>query len=219
MNIKKKGDSIMTNEGVTTDVIEAIKRALEKIDEKYCRLSLIDYGKIATEIGIEKDVEDIKKQKYLERPFAYEFYHQLRKLMESGEVKFGGPIVQAEVSKAYQRVFEKPRITPDFLIHVPDARLKNLAVIEFKLATNLTKIEHDFEKLVDFKKNVKVKYRYAIEVVIGNTESLKKAKPLIDKWDNHEGEEIIIIDFNTDPPKKANDRIIHYTHSENLKRI
>ena len=209
MNIKKKGDSTMINKDVIKDVIEAIKMALENIDVDYCKLSQIDYAKLNVQGSV---VENLKEQKYLERPFAYEFYHKLRELMESDEVDFGGPIVQAEVSKTYQKVFEN-RKTPDFLIHVPNnvPFKKNLAVIEFKLATNLSEIEHDFEKLVDFKTDIRLKYAYGIEVIIGNTESLKDAKSLIDKLNKQGGEEIIIIDFNTDL-KKANDWKISYTH-------
>ena len=213
MNIKKKGDSTMINKDVIKDVIEAIKMALENIDVDYCKLSQIDYAKLNVQGSV---VENLKEQKYLERPFAYEFYHKLRELMESDEVDFGGPIVQAEVSKTYQKVFEN-RKTPDFLIHVPNnvPFKKNLAVIEFKLATNLSEIEHDFEKLVDFKTDTRLKYAYGIEVIIGNTEgnteSLKDAKSLIDKLNKQGGEEIIIIDFNTDL-KKANDWKIRYTH-------
>lgn len=198
----------MINKGVIKDVIEAIKMALENIDVDYCKLSQIDYAKLKVQGSV---VENIREQKYLERPFAYEFYHKLRELMESGKVYFGGPIVQAEVSKGYQQVFESKK-TPDFLIHVPNARLKNnRAVIEFKLATNLSKIKDDFEKLVDFKTDTNLKYAYAIEVIIGNTESLKDAKSLIDKLNKQGGEEIIIIEFNTDL-KKANDWKINYTY-------
>jgi len=217
MNIKKKGDSTMTNKDVTTDVIEAIKMALEDIKEEDCRLSQKNYDEIAADPRI--DVKVFKEHKYLERPFAYEFYHKLRVLMECGKVDFGEPIVQAEVSKAYQNIFAD-RKTPDFIIHIPNNYpLKdNLAVIEFKLSTNLTEIEHDFDKLVDFKTHPSLEYAFGIEVIIGNTESLKKATPLIDKLDNHKGEEIIIIDFDT-ILKKANDRIIHYTYPKNPKRI
>lgn len=220
MNIKKKGDSTMTNKDVTTAVIKAITMALENIDVDYCQLSGIDYAKTDANGDIKKEVKDkIKEQKYLERPFAYEFYHKLRVLMDGEEVAFGGPIVQAEVSKTYQHVFEDAKI-PDFLIHIPNnyPRKDNLAVIEFKLATNLTEIGHDFDKLVEFKTEADLKYTFGIEVIIGNTEFLKKAKSQIDRLNNHKGEEIIIIDFNTDSTK-ANDWIIRYTHSKNPKRV
>ena len=43
------------------------------MDKRYCMLSTIDYRKLD-----ESFRENLSKEKYLERPFAYEFYHQLR---------------------------------------------------------------------------------------------------------------------------------------------
>ena len=189
----------MRNKAVIKDVIGAIKMALENIDVNYCKLSQIDYSKMP---------KNISDEKYLERPFAYEFYHQLRKLMESGEVDFGGPIIQAEVSKGYQHIFESGKI-PDFLIHVPDARLKNPAVIEFKLSTNLSKLKNDFEKLVEFKRNDELKYKHGIEVIIGNKSSLKSAEKCINDLTNSNGVEIVIIEFDTES-MDVNDRKIKY---------
>jgi len=186
----------MANKEVIKDVIEAIKMALENIDVNYCQLSQIDYS------GMAKNISD---EKYLERPFAYEFYHQLRKLMENGEVDFGEPIIQAEVSKSYQHIFER-RKTPDFLIHLPNARL-NLAVIEFKLSTNLSELKDDLKKLVDFKTDTCLKYTYAIEVIIGDTKSLENAKSRINELKKQVGEEITIICFNTDSEKATNWKI------------
>jgi hypothetical protein len=167
-------------------VIEAIKNSLKKIDKEYCKLSQKDYTQ----------AEFLAREKYLERPFAYEFYHQLRKLMDCGEVDFGGPIIQAEVSKEYQHCFINGKI-PDFVIHLPNKN-KNLAVIEFKLATNPKGFEDDFKKLVEFKKNKYLEYDNAVEVVIGSGSELIKAKEKINQLNKSSGEEIIIIEFNTD---------------------
>ena len=87
---------------VIKDVIVAIRTALEKMDKKYCALSQIDYSEIEAN---ESFIEDLREKKYLERPFAYEFYHQLRELMDNGHVDFGGPIIQAEVDKRYKHCF------------------------------------------------------------------------------------------------------------------
>lgn len=188
------------------DVIGAIKMALEKMDKKYCTLSQIDYSKIDESIR-----KPIAEEKYLERPFAYEFYHQLRKLMDSGNVDFGGPIIQAEVDKRYQHCFINGKI-PDFIIHVPSPSNtnKNLAVIEFKLATNLEGkcgIEHDIKKLVEFRKNEHLQYTCAIEVIIGSENSLESAKERIGQLNKTQGEEIIIIEFNTDSWRVNESRI------------
>lgn len=189
---------------VIRDVIEAIKMALEKMDKEYCTLSQIDYSEIDESIR-----KPIAEEKYLERPFAYEFYHQLRKLMDSGNVDFGGPIIQAEVDKRYQHCFINGKI-PDFIIHVPN-NPPNLAVIELKLATNLDEpygIKHDLKKLVEFKTNEDLKYTYGIEVVIGSKNHLEDGKKRIRQLKNKtHGEEILIIEFNTDSWRVNESRI------------
>lgn len=188
---------------MTTDIIEATKMALEKMAKEYCTLSQIDYD----EFYKNNFKEALKQEKYLERPFAYEFYHQLRKLMDCGTVDFGGCVIQAEVAKEYQHCFEKGKI-PDFIIHIPNTN-KNFAVLEFKLSSNLSKIKDDFEKLIDFRKpqppSEYLEYEHIVEVIIGSKDSLKRAKKRIETEFNnveYKGvtilEEVTIIEFDTD---------------------
>ncbi len=184
-------------------VILAIKTALENIDENYCKLSQIDYSMLGAN---ESTIKILKKKKYLERPFAYEFYHQLRKLIDCGKVKFGGPVIQAEVHKKYQQCFENGKI-PDFIIHVPNTR-KNLAVIELKLATNTGKLKSDLKKLVEFKNNKELKYEFAIEIIIGNYAYLNKAKECILRMGKAKGEEITVIEYNTNSKKVEDWKIL-----------
>jgi len=54
-------------------LIEVIKTALTKMDRKFTDLSRLEFDKISKELR-----EKLEKQKIQERPFAYEFYHQLR---------------------------------------------------------------------------------------------------------------------------------------------
>ena len=89
---------------------------------------------------------------------------------------------------------------PDFLLHLPNSK-QNLAVIEFKLANNLGELESDLEKLAEFKKNEDLQYDYGVEVIIGNTQSLKRAKTRIEKLRRPKGEEITIIYFDNDSGK------------------
>ena len=175
------------------EIIEAIKLALENMNKEYCKLSNKDYKNIELTTPL---INCLKKEKYLERPFAYEFYHQLRKLMDEGVVDFGGPIIQSEVDKRYQHCFEKGKI-PDFIIHTPNSK-RNLAVIEFKLATRAKEdIKDDFIKIVKFKTNPLLKYSYGIEVLLGDKHSLENRRKDINGWSKTEGEEIIIIEFDT----------------------
>ena len=177
------------------------------MDKEYCKLSQIDYSRI------ELNGQLLAEEKYLERPFAYEFYHQLRKLMDSEEVNFDGPIIQAEVDKHYQHCFENGKI-PDFIIHVPNTH-RNLAVIEFKMTTNLANLEGDFKKLVEFKRNGNLRYAHVIEVIIGNQDSLRSAKEHINQLNKSRGEVITIIEFNTDS-WKANDWEVKYFGVRNV---
>ena len=179
---------------VIKDVKEAIKLALEKMDKNYCRLSQIDYDKIEV---MNHFTIFLSEEKYLERPFAYEFYHQLRRLIEEGRVDFGEPIIQAEVDKRYQHIFKKGKM-PDFIIHLPNSK-RNLAVIEFKLATRKAEdIKKDIKKLVKFKTKEELNYDHGIEVILGTSQALDVLRADINNWNKFEGEEIIIIEFNTD---------------------
>jgi len=193
-------------------VVDSIKAALEDMDKNYCALSQIDYSRIRPN-GFR---QHLAEEKYLERPFAYEFYHQLRKLMDGGIVDFGGPIIQAEVDKRYQHCFENGKV-PDFIVHVPNT-CQNLAVVEFKLATNLEKIEHDFRKLVEFRQ--RLGYRHIIEVIIGCGTHLKGARERIKKLCRSDGEEIIIIEFDTDSWRANHWRIRYWdVHNEGPIRL
>lgn len=60
--------------------------ALEMMDKRYCSLSQINYSNIMPDESFRKHLSE---EKYLERPFAYEFYYQLHNLMAHGDVDFG----------------------------------------------------------------------------------------------------------------------------------
>ncbi|KKM69675.1 hypothetical protein LCGC14_1448360 [marine sediment metagenome] len=188
-------------------IIEPIKLALNKMNKNFCELSKIDYKYIEATNGL---VDYLKGEKYLERPIAYEFYHQLRKLIDEGDVDFGEPIIQAEVDKNYQHCFRNGKM-PDFIIHLPNFN-KNLAIIEFKLATRKKEdIKYDFKKIVKFKTYPRLRYTYGIEVILGNKRSLAIRMKDINNWNRTEGEEIIIIEFDTDN-WKANHSIILFNN-------
>ena len=146
-----------------------------------------------------------------ERPFAYEFYHQFRKLWDCGsipEIVSEDVVIQAEVNKIYQEIPDLKKI-PDFLLHKPNTN-ENIAVIEFKIASNIAQIESDFKKLIEFKQ--RLKYKYLIEIIIGDENSLGAIIKRIRSQNNLDGKEIILIEFNTDS-WKANDYKIKYKRS------
>lgn len=189
-------------------LIKAIKLSLENMNGKFTDLSRLKFDQIDQILR-----EKLQEQKIQERPFAYEFYHQFRKLWDSGCIigLFSEDIViQAEVSKKYQDIPNLNKI-PDFLLHKPNTD-KNFAVIEFKLAfyktTFNSDIKEDFKKLVAFKQ--KLHYDHLIEVVIGQKTQLTTAKERIENnLNDSDGEEIIIIEFDT-KSWRANDYKIKY---------
>lgn len=190
-------------------LVNAIKLCLENMDKKFVDLSRLKFDELSGEL-----IEKLKKQKIQERPFAYEFYHQFRKLWDSGSILTIVPtevVIQAEVNKAYQRMPNLEKI-PDFLLHKPNSNdNKNFAVIEFKLASNIGGVKADIEKLVTFK--CALGYSYLVEIIIGDENSLKNAKEHIKQLNNPNGKEIIIIEFNTNS-WRANNYKIKYVRDD-----
>ncbi len=91
------------------------------MDKAYCELSLINNSEI-NELNREQPPEE----KYLERPLAYEFYHQVRKLIDRGNVNLGEKtVIQTEVDKTYQNYFETGKI-PEYAIEVIIGNEKSL---------------------------------------------------------------------------------------------
>jgi len=184
-------------------IVNIIKLSLENMNKKFTDLSKLKFDQINESL-----TQELKKQKIQERLFAYEFYHQFRKLGDDGSISrnFSEDIVvQAEVNKRYQEIPNLNRI-PDFLLHKPSSD-KNFAVIEFKLASNFAEIKRDFKKLVGFKH--KLHYKHIIEVIIGDKNSLKSLEELIRQLNHPKGDEIIIIEFDIDL-WKAKDLEIKY---------
>jgi hypothetical protein len=137
----------------------------------------------------------LAKQKYLERPFAYEFYHQFRRLLDEKAFDFGGSVIQAEVDKRYQQIPGLGKI-PDFILHTPNSNEENLAVIEFKLASNYGEpLESDLKKLVTFRRG-NLNYRYLVEVIIGSTNELNTTWERIGRLRTDDGEEIFVIGYD-----------------------
>lgn len=181
-------------EGAPTSVfmlINAICNSLENMNKKFTNLSRLRFDEIYGQLK-----EKIESQKIQERPFAYEFYHQFRKLWESGYILTVVPeniVIQAEVNKRYQNIPNLDKM-PDFLLHRPYSN-QNFAVIEFKLASNCGQIKYDFDKLYEFKK---IGYEYVFEVVVGEKTQLSTAKQKINSICNHVGERIDIVEFDTE---------------------
>jgi len=205
-------------EGKDGTLINGIKKALENMEQKFTDLSRLKFD------DVDKDLkEKLQEQKIQERPFAYEFYHQFRKFYDDGSIKdfiSEDIIPQAEVHKGYQKIPNLNRM-PDFILHKTGFS-KNLAVIEFKLASNLNQIDDDFEKLTKFRKvgpSYSVEYEYLIEVIIGNPSSLNKAGEYIRQLWDPTGEDIIVIEFNADSWKADDFRIKYKSKSVRSRNV
>ena len=93
-------------------MIAKIIKALECVNPNLCRLSKLKYE----DLGF---TYEFFNSKYLERPFAYEFYYQFRRLIETKEIELEeNVLIQGEVDKAYQKIIDVSYI-PDFLVHIP----------------------------------------------------------------------------------------------------
>lgn len=160
------------------DMVSLVSRVLNSMEKEYCDLSLIDY----TSIGASEElIRGIARQKILERPFAYEFYHQLRKGIDSDEIDLGDVVVQAEVDKRYQIALEQGSCS-DFIFHKVNTK-KNLLVMELKLASrSWQSIRKDLKKLNDFRCNYDLRYENAILVMIGRQRGLLKVKDLAHRY-------------------------------------
>lgn len=103
-------------------------------------------------------------ERFGERVFCYEFYHQLRNLIENERNKtshfLNGTLLQAEVEK--MQIIElverfglrilRGRMSPDFLMHSPGNASSHPFVIEVKCENELSsrKLFFDLEKIDQF---------------------------------------------------------------------
>lgn len=138
------------------DISKVILKAIENVDRNYCRLSNLKYT------DDEGTDNLLKKEKYLERPIAYEFYHQFRLLMNNRKFLDKGIVLHGEMDKRYQRV----AAIPDFVLHGSGNTKNNLAVVEFKMSERIDKLQKDFVNLRQFRESP-LEYDHAFEIIIG----------------------------------------------------
>jgi len=156
--------------------IEMIQSAVDKVNRSY----------------IEVDPKKDRNFVYYERIFCYELYHQMRCLQTQHSDLFEFKI-HGELTKDRYEGFGK--VTPDFLIHIPNevGKEKNRVIVEVKTSkNNADEIFKDFEKLNKFIK-MDNGYQYGVFIWVGEKlsdlhEEIKKRKRLgsIDKiWVIH----------------------------------
>lgn len=185
-------------------LVNAVKNALERMDRRFLELSGLIFDPGTDEL-LRRLGET--EEKLLERPYAYEFFHQMRSLWDSrAEViaPFADVVIQGEVDKGYQAIRDLDRI-PDFLLHRPNSNARNFGVIEVKLAAFAQHIERDFDKFVSFRN--RRGYEHFVEIVIGDTRELEKANLTRFNQQGRHVVEIAVVLFNTDRWRVADVRI------------
>lgn len=170
-------------------IYSVVVKALNEMDQDFTSLSRIIFEEIENNTDLMKLIED---SHYQERPFAYEFYHQFRKLFNKSNF-----VIQCEVNKCYQHIPNLNKI-PDFLIHKKNFSDKgsNLAVIEFKMAhSSKSNILNDLHKLIAFRNELS--YQELYEVIIGTEKQILSIKNNFSEFNN----QIDIIYYNIDENK------------------
>src|SRR5882724_996059 len=169
-------------------MVDQIETALAQLDWRYVRLSRLRYANSRIKTG---------DPRWLERPFAYEIYHQLRCIWDK-EPEFDC-VIQAEVFKHYQEIRELAKM-PDLLIHLPDSTERNLAVVEIKLASNRQKnLISDLNKLAMFQRILK--YKTLVEVIIGAHNEIDDLQHRIEKLSQRGGANIDVLFLSIDDHK------------------
>jgi len=131
----------------STELDELIKRATERIPQKYFCLPVAGAD-----------------SRYFERVYCYELYHQMRRLMCNNE-GFSQFNLTGEAPKGNKKI-------PDFLIHEPgvENESSNLAIIEVKPVKYLQNkfIINDLEKLTSFV--IESQYKIGIYLFYGDND-------------------------------------------------
>lgn len=150
-------------------------KALKEVKEDYITF----YLSIITE-GVIQDENDAKV-KFPERLFAYEFYHQYRKIMESKKRKkwYKGKILngeQVKTGKRFNAIKGKLKsFTPDLILHSSVSTIEDQCwICEIKMNHN-PKAFDDLFKIGSYIEN-DVEFKYYIFLYVGNFENIDEEK-------------------------------------------
>lgn len=112
----------------------------------------------------------LQNKEYAERIFAYEFYHQYRKIMEEKPQYYpdGEVFLNGEQPKGFEDNFGKVNMSPDIVFHGDYNKViedKQYWIAELKMSTN-AKILDDIEKLESYCSG-SLKFQNAYLIVAG----------------------------------------------------
>lgn len=170
IKVKPKGKNTYSNK-----LIERLLQALASIEKDFVYVDQKHYYR--------------KKSSWLERPFHFELYHQIRLIFKD---KLKNYVIQAEIEKSsHNSKVGKKR--PDLIFHIPGDlnRSSQLIHIEVKPAksndnAHLKEIIDDLKKLSYFK--VKLNYNISALVLFGPSNDLSDAILFIDGDDSNDEE-------------------------------
>ena len=166
--------------------INDLKYALENVDKEYISWTMGNISPnnakiIQAQNTQDKSQDDDITRKYCERVFAYELYHQFRKLMYSND-HYNDLFLNGEQQKDNShfnellKSFSKNKIIPDLILHRCCGSIDmggQILYIEIKTKNN-TAVCDDLQKLTDLTKT-KLNFAYYVFIYVDGTfEELKK---------------------------------------------
>ena len=185
IKVKLKGQNIHSNK-----LIEGVLQSLASIQRDFVYVDWKHYSR--------------KRSSWLERPFHFEFYHQLRLNFKD---KLKNYKIQAEIEKIghFSGIGDK---RPDLIFHIPGNYFKTSQLIHIEIKpvkpndnAHLEEIIKDIEKLLEFK--VKLSYDISVMVLFGLNHELSETILFI------EGNDTQNTDLN-----KMRDKVINRIQNE-----
>jgi len=174
-----------------------LKYALEHVDEKYFKWHMGQRSEKEISENQKKsevEIEGSSKDSYCERVFAYELYHQFRKLMCDNK-KYGTLLFNGEQRKdesfyddLFKELEDNDYVIPDLILHEElgnkDIHDGQILYIEIKTVNN-GNVYSDLKKLSDLTKTSLNFYYYIFIYVDGTIEELKDKVKGIRKKQNY----------------------------------
>ena len=164
--------------------IDDLKYALEHVGSDYVKWTMINMDD-KTEILEQEKENDQKKTKetYCERVFAYELYHQFRKLM-CDDIRYRELLFNGEQRKdesffkdLFKELEDKDYVIPDLILHKTlgsiDKHEGQILYIEIKTINN-SDVFSDLEKLTQLTRTPLNFYYYIFIYVNADFDDLKK---------------------------------------------
>jgi len=159
--------------------IEQFKEAISRVNQKYIKIS----------------IHQLPDNRYRERVYCYELYHQLRNLLGDDY----GYMLDGELDKRAHPIIAKyiGSKIPDFVVHYRGIMKHNLIIIEVKpiksITDNLTNLEYDLDKIIDFIELAEYKYGIMLIYSDGNDNLSHEIKETFRQRTNYYSNKIFLV--------------------------